>query len=56
MEEQTPADRLMDVGLTLLLLAILVPATLLTSALVYVTRPREEEIVVEVSGFVVVRE
>jgi hypothetical protein len=42
--------------LTLLLLAILVPATLLVSALVYVMRPREEEIDVEVSGFVVVRD
>ena len=46
----------MDVDLTLLLLLILVPATVIAGALVYALRPREEEIVVAVSGFVVVRD
>jgi hypothetical protein len=46
----------MDMDLTLLLLAILVPATVLVGAIAYVVRPREEEIVVAVSGFVVVRD
>jgi hypothetical protein len=46
----------MDVALTLLLLLILVPATVIAGALVYALCPREEEIVVAVSGFVVVRD
>jgi hypothetical protein len=46
----------MNMDLTLLLLAILVPATLLVGAIAYALRPREEEIVVAVSGFVVVRD
>jgi hypothetical protein len=44
------------VDLTLLLLVILVPATVLAGAITYALRPREEEIVVAVSGFVVVRD
>ena len=46
----------MDMDLTLLLLAIFVPATVLVGAIAFALRPREEEIVVAVSGFVVVRD
>jgi hypothetical protein len=46
----------MDMDLTLLLLVTLVPATVLAGVIAYALRSREEEIVVAVSGFVVVRD
>jgi hypothetical protein len=44
------------VDLSLLLLAILVPAIVAAGAIVYALRPREGEIVVAATGFVVVRD
>jgi hypothetical protein len=45
----------MDMDLTLLLLLILVPAAVCAGAILCL-RPHNEEVVVEVSGFVVVRD
>ena len=55
-EERVPADRPIDVDLTLLVLVILLPAIVVAGAIVYALRPREDEIVVAATGFVVVRD
>ena len=58
-EERVPADRPIDVDLTLLVLVVLVillPAIVVAGAIVYALRPREDEIVVAATGFVVVRD
>jgi hypothetical protein len=44
------------VDLTILLLAILVPLAACVGAILLALRPREDEIVVAASGFVVVRD
>jgi hypothetical protein len=55
-EDRRAVVRLSDVSLPLLLLAILLPVAACVGVILLALRPRDDELVVVASGFVVVRE
>jgi hypothetical protein len=56
LEDRGAVVRLSNVSLPLLLLAILLPVAASLGVILLALRPREDELVVVASGFVVVRE